>query len=86
MGALVAGFKFTDMVSFEAGFGYREDDSDAPGADEDDVWNVYVQSVISLAPGVWLLPEIGFYDFEDESDGSDGGDSWYGGAKWQIDF
>jgi hypothetical protein len=83
---LVGGFKFTDQVSFEAGFGWREDDYDGPGLDEDDGWNLYVQSVISLAPGVWIVPEAGYYDYGDDNTGADEGSTFYLGAKWQIDF
>ena len=86
MAALVAGFKFTDQMSFEAGFGYRNDDPDVKGEDEDEVWEAYGQAVISLAPGVWLVPEIGYTDYMDDSAGDDQGDRLYIGAKWQIDF
>ena len=36
-GALVGGFKFTDQMTFEAGVGYRSDDPDLKGLDEDEV-------------------------------------------------
>jgi hypothetical protein len=85
-GCLVGGFKFTDQMSFEAGVGYREDDSDVKGAKTDDAMAVYGQAVISLAPGVWLVPEIGYYDYMDDAAGDDEGDQIYLGAKWQIDF
>ena len=87
MAALVGGFKFTDQVTFEAGFGWREDSSDVSGTDDDDAWELYGQAVVSLAPGVWLIPEIGYTDFGDGNiQNSDDGDAWYAGAKWQIDF
>jgi hypothetical protein len=86
MGALVVGFKFTDQLTLEGGVGYREDDGDAPGQEEDDQTSVYVQGVVSLAPGVWLIPEIGYYDLGDDIDDEDEGDQIYIGAKWQIDF
>ena len=86
MGALVAGFKFTDQLTFEGGYGYREDDPDGADRDDDQQHSFYVQSVISLAPGVWLIPEVGYYDFEDDTGKNDEGDFLYVGAKWQIDF
>ncbi len=89
MGLLVGGFKFTDQLTFEAGVGYREDDSDAPGEDEDEDLTGYLQAVISLAPGVWIIPEVGFTDLDDDisdDDDNDEGDQFYLGAKWQIDF
>jgi hypothetical protein len=85
-GCIVGGFKFTDQVNFEAGLGYRSDDSDVQGADEDEAMSLYAQAVISLAQGVWLVPEIGYYDFMDDAAGDDEGDQIYLGAKWQIDF
>jgi hypothetical protein len=86
MGALVVGFKFTDQLTLEGGVGYREDSGDAKGQDDDDQTSVYVQGVVSLAPGVWLIPEVGYYDLGDDINGDDEGDQFYLGAKWQIDF
>jgi hypothetical protein len=89
-GALIAGFKFTDMVTFEAGVGYTLDDSDVNGEDDADTIAVYGQAVLSLAPGVWLIPEVGYYNFGNDyspgQTGNDAGDMIYAGAKWQIDF
>jgi hypothetical protein len=85
-GMLAVGFKFTDQLTFEAGVGYREDDSDAPGEDEDDTTEGYLQAVIAMAPGVWIIPEVGFTDYGDDIEGDDEGDEFYLGAKWQIDF
>jgi hypothetical protein len=85
-GMLAGGFKFHDGLTFEAGVGYREDDSDAPGEDEDETTVGYLQAVISLAPGVWVIPEVGVIDYSDDINGDDEGDEFYLGAKWQIDF
>jgi hypothetical protein len=86
--ALVGGFKFTDQMTFEVGAGYNDNDSDVKGEDESDVWAYYGQAVISLAPGVWLIPEAGYYNYGDDfgGTGKDAGDQLYLGAKWQIDF
>jgi hypothetical protein len=89
MWALVGGFKFTDQLTFEGGFGYRSDDPDVNGAQEDEVWEAYIQALITLAPGVYLVPEIGYTDYMDfvaDINDDDEGDRWYAGAKWQIDF
>jgi hypothetical protein len=90
MAALVVGFKMSDMVSFEGGFGYRVDEPDTSGLQDDDVWEVYVQSVIVLAPGVYVIPEVGYTDFMDPvvdiAGADDEGNRFYLGAKWQIDF
>ena len=82
---IVAGMKVSDMLSFEGGFGYRQDDLD--DADEKQkTWEVYAQSVILLAPGVYIIPEVGYYDHGKDVNDDDLGDDYYLGAKWQIDF
>ena len=87
MAQLVAGLKFSDSVNFEAGFGYRNDDADISGVDNAQAWEAYLQAVLTLAPGVFLVPEVGYIDFmDDPADDSDVGYRWYAGAKWQINF
>ena len=84
MGALVAGMKVSDMLSFEAGFGYRQDDPDE--GDKSKPWNVYLQSVIALAPGVYIIPEVGYFDGDVTYDDVDTTKTFYLGGKWQINF
>jgi hypothetical protein len=85
---IVPALKFTDTLRFEAGLGYRMDDaSGAPGFSQNDaVWVGYVQAMITMAPGVFLCPEVGYIDYMDNRAGNDEGYQWYAGAKWQIDF
>jgi hypothetical protein len=83
---LVAGLKFTPTLKFEVGAGYRSDDPDVNGVDADEMWSLYGQAVITLAPGVYLIPEAGYVDNMDDFAGDDEGYTWYAGAKWQIDF
>jgi hypothetical protein len=83
---LIAGFNATDRLKFEAGFGYRNDDPDTDDSKNDDFWQGYVQAVLTLAPGVYLVPEAGYQDFMDDAAGQEEGYQWYAGAKWQIDF
>ena len=84
---LIAGFKFTDMVTFEAGFGYVDNSYDANGYNDNSPWEVYGQAVIALAPGVWVIPEIGYRDNDEiPTTGRDAGSRMYVNAKWQIDF
>jgi hypothetical protein len=82
----VAGMQLTEHLKVELGAGYRNDDPDTPGSDNDDFWQGYAQAVITLAPGVYLVPEVGYQDFMDDASGEDEGYDWYAGAKWQIDF
>ncbi|RPJ77228.1 MAG: porin [Desulfobacteraceae bacterium] len=84
---LVAGLKFSDSVNFEIGAGYRNDDSDVSGVDNAEAWEAYGQAVLTLAPGVFLVPEVGYIAFMDDPIADDDrGYLWYAGAKWQINF
>ncbi|MCU0560968.1 MAG: hypothetical protein MUD16_12350 [Desulfobacterales bacterium] len=83
---IVCGFKATDRLKFELGAAYRSDDPNSPGSKEDTFWQSYLQAVVTLAPGVYLVPEAGYQDFMDNTAGNDEGYTWYAGAKWQIDF
>lgn len=89
--AAAAGYKFTDAVSIEAGIGYVNSEVDVPGGDwEEDTLTYYVNLPIRLADIFFIVPEIGFIDFGDSEitgvPDEDLGDSWYAGAKWQINF
>jgi hypothetical protein len=87
MFALAAGLKMSDMLSFEVGGGWRKDDPDAEGWDDQTAWSVYGQAVVAMAPGVYIVPEVGYFDFGDlQTTGDDAGSEFYLGAKWQIDF
>jgi hypothetical protein len=83
---LVAGLNFTPQMKFEVGGGYRADDPDLNDVDKDEMWQIYGQLVLTLAPGVFLVPEAGYLDKMDSFAGDDEGYQWYAGAKWQIDF
>jgi hypothetical protein len=85
---IVPAIKFTDTLRFEAGFGYRQDNADgAPGfSQKDEAWVAYLQALITMAPGVYLAPEVGYIDYMDGVNGNSQGYQWYVGAKWQIDF
>ncbi|MBW1732686.1 MAG: hypothetical protein JRJ75_17760, partial [Deltaproteobacteria bacterium] len=87
VGALgVVGFKVNDMLTLEAGYGYTSADSDDSSLEDDKTQAYYVQAVISPAKGVYIIPEIGKYDYKDTNKGVDEGTETYFGAKWQINF
>jgi hypothetical protein len=86
MGSLVLGMKVSDMLSFEGGFGYRKDSTDGGNVQDTAPWAAYVQSVIALAPGVYVIPEVGYYDYDNNATGDDAGSLFYIGGKWQINF
>ncbi len=82
------GFKASDSFSFEGGVGYASSDPDYGGLNKDDQMVYYVNATIGLAPGVFIVPEVGFFDYGDNSANPqvDEGDMTYFGAKWQINF
>ncbi|MCG8687494.1 MAG: porin [Desulfobacterales bacterium] len=83
---LVAGYKMSDMVTFEAGYGYIEAEPDTTGSEEDDASQYYLQAKITLAPGVFIVPEVGMVDEGQDSTGAEEEETTYFGAKWQINF
>lgn len=86
MAMLVTGFKLSETLKFELAGGFRSDDPDTAGSDSDEMWQLYGQAVVTLAPGVYFVPEAGYFDKMDNAAGDDEGYQWYAGAKWQIDF
>jgi len=81
----VFNFKATDMWAFELGAGYTESDNDT-FIGKDDELALYGNAVWTLAPGFFIVPEIGWVDYGDNSLGLDQGDMVYAGAKFQINF
>ena len=85
----VAGFKLNDMFTFEAGYGQTKTELDSVLTNENEAVAYYVQASITLAKGVYLVPEIGKIDNKDivnNGVSTNQGDQTYFGAKWQINF
>ena len=82
----VVGFKVSDMLTFEGGYGQVTHDSDATALQDDETAAMYVQAVISPAKGFIIVPEIGQIDYKDSTAGKPQGKQTYFGAKWQINF
>jgi hypothetical protein len=83
---LVAGFKVSDTISLEAGYGHQESEMDVTGSEADETDSYYVNATINLAKGCFIVPEIGKLDYKDSATGADQGEVTYYGAKWQINF
>jgi hypothetical protein len=96
----VVGFKINDMIGLEFGASYMDHDNDF-FVDDAKVFAAYLQAPITLAKGVYFIPEGGYYDPDTRldqvnivtaPDGSqtftsvDAESFWYIGAKWQINF
>jgi len=87
MGSVVGVLRLSDMLAFEGGFGYRQDKFDVNvKEDKPKKWQTYVQAFITLAPGVYILPEIGYIDWGKSTADLDQGSTVYLASKWQIDF
>ncbi|MFZ0611515.1 MAG: hypothetical protein WAM73_04700, partial [Desulfobacterales bacterium] len=90
MAMLAIGFSPAEMLRLEAGAGYLYNDYD--NGSENTYLEYYLQAVVTLAKGVYIVPEVGFRDFGDFETNNplipniNLGDLWYAGAKWQIDF
>ncbi|MCP3944534.1 MAG: porin [Desulfobacteraceae bacterium] len=78
--ALAAAYTINDMVGVEAGFGYAS--SKYNDGSKDDVMSYYLQAPITMAPGVFVVPEIGVVDYMQSVENT----VQYIGAKWQINF
>jgi len=79
---LTVGYTFNDMFYVEAGYSAAEAELDTAGATSDEITSFYVQTNITLAPGVFVVPEIGMIDNEEANTS----ETLYYGLKWQINF
>jgi hypothetical protein len=84
--AAVAGFKVSDTLNLEAGYGFQSYEFDIDGVDADETAQYYLNCTITIAPGFFIQPEFGVIDFKDDPAGDEQGDVTYFGAKWQINF
>ena len=92
MAMLAVGFMPTDSLRLEAGIGYLGSKSEEDqGVDfSNNYLEYYLQTAFSLAPGVYVVPEIGYRDYGElkvtgKAD-EDLGGLFYFGAKWEINF
>lgn len=79
---LVAGYKINDIFTVEAGYGFTQTELDVDGSEADESATYYVNTTINLAPGVFVVPEVGFFDGKEDNDT----EILYYGMKWQINF
>jgi hypothetical protein len=90
---ITVGYKLSDMIQFEAGYGRQQSEQDDAGVGsksgvltEDDHVAYYIQSTITMAKGVYIVPEWGIDDYKSGPNGADQGKNTWFGAKFQIDF
>jgi len=90
MAMLAIGYAVTERVRFETGRGWLHNEGKGDSDLDNDWYALYLQSVLTLAPSVYLVPEIGYLDYgkgtTEVGIDQELGDLRYIGAKWQIDF
>ena len=97
MAMLALGYKPTESLSLEFGIGYiyYSTDSVQGISVKNNYLETYLQAAFTLAPSVYIIPEIGYRDFgKAEYDKPfyivapdvDLGNLFYIGAEWRIDF
>jgi hypothetical protein len=86
----VLGFNASDTWTFEAGYGYQKSELDVAGDSDESLWQAYVNAVWNIAPGFFIVPEVGFAEYDYAGDPGEGASDaptlFYAGAKWQINF
>jgi len=87
----VVGFKMSDKVTWELGYGAVKHERDRPGflSDKDESAYYYLSVPIKVAKNVTITPEIGKLDEKDRvvnGVSTEEGDSVYYGAYWRINF
>jgi hypothetical protein len=80
----VLGFNASEMFTIEAGYGHQEYELDVANSKKDKADQFYLNCVINIAPGFFIVPEVGMVEWEVQD--TDLNDFTYFGAKWQINF
>ena len=82
------GYKFSDMISLEIGYGHQEDKWSGSVDRKDIAEACYINMPITVAKNFWIIPEFGIENFKTKSNGNTTklGKSTYIGAKWQVNF
>jgi hypothetical protein len=84
---LLGNYKFNDMISVEGGFGSLTSESDDPSLPEKDkAMSYYLQLMLTLAKGVYIIPEVTVNDWKEDFNGQDQGKVTYYGAQFRINF
>jgi hypothetical protein len=78
-----AGYQVSEKFALEAGLSRMKNKNDDTKADE--VWAVYAQAILNLAPGMQIIPEVGQIELQNDNQDAEKAD-FYAGAKWEINF
>lgn len=81
-----AGYQLNNTVALGAGFGKMADKNKETDQTEE-VYSVYAQAILAVAPGVQVKPEVGKVDrIKEKTDTEEIDQSFYAGAIWEINF
>lgn len=82
-----AGYKLNEKIALGAGFG-RMNDKSKETEQAEEVYAVYAQAVLAIAPGINVKPEVGKIERITEEPVSEEtrDESFYAGAIWEINF
>ena len=81
---VVIGFNASEMLTVEAGYGHEEAEIDDSNNTEE-VDQYYLNCTVNIAPGFFIVPEIGMIKMQDDVSVPEP-EVFYWGAKWQINF
>jgi hypothetical protein len=74
------------MFIIEGGVGYESYEVDISGAPTETLMQYYLNCTINIAPGFFIVPEIGHVAYDPDVAGAAEPTRTYVGAKWQINF
>lgn len=83
-----AGYQFNNMIALGASVG-KMTDKNRETDETEEIYAVYAQALLAIAPGVQVRPEVGKVDRVTEKQASDTEEidkDFYAGAIWEINF
>jgi hypothetical protein len=74
------------MIALGASFG-KMTGKNKETDETEEIYAVYAQAILAVAPGVQVKPEVGKVDrIKEETDTEEVDQSFYAGAIWEINF
>ena len=81
-----AGYKLNEKIALGAGFG-RMNDKNKETEQMEEIYAVYAQAILAIAPGINVIPEVGQIErIKEEAVSETRDESFYAGAIWEIHF
>ena len=64
------GFNASEMLTFEGGVGYESYEVDVNSAPTETLMQYYLNATINIAPGFFIVPEVGYVTYDPDVDGA----------------